>query len=55
MKSDFRNRHKPLVTALKRAGYKVDDVAQQEKRTVITVTAPAQSAMDEPKRDAPGV
>lgn len=54
MKTGSRNRQKPLLTALKKAGYKVDDVAQGEKRTVITVSAPVQSAADKPKRRAHG-
>ena len=32
------NRHKPILTALKRSGYKVDEVLEQDKKIVITVS-----------------
>jgi hypothetical protein len=32
------NRYAPLKTALKRAGYKVDEIEKQGKRTVIAVS-----------------
>ena len=39
LKFGFFIQHKPLLTALKRAGYKVDEVEKQEKRTVITISS----------------
>ena len=38
MKNGFLDRHKPIVTALKEAGYQVDEVVEQEKKTVITIS-----------------
>ena len=45
MKFIFSNRQdgnvdhqKPLVKALKRAGYKVDEIVKRKKKTVITVS-----------------
>ena len=38
MKLRFFDRHKPILTALKRAGLKVDEVVEQDKRIVITVS-----------------
>ena len=50
MKTGFFNRHKPLLTALKRAGFKVDNAVEQNKKTVITVTPAKQSAADVQKK-----
>jgi hypothetical protein len=32
-------RYKPVLTALKKAGFKVVEVVKQEKKTIITVSA----------------
>ena len=38
MKFDFTDRYRPMLTALKKAGLKVDEVVKQDKKTVITVS-----------------
>ena len=38
MKNGFLDRHKPILTALKEAGFQVDEVVEQEKKTVITIS-----------------
>jgi hypothetical protein len=38
METGDLNRYAPLKTALKKAGYKVDEVEKQGKRTVIAVS-----------------
>ncbi|MCL1813499.1 MAG: hypothetical protein FWG29_08270 [Treponema sp.] len=38
MKNGFLDRHKPILTALKEAGFQVDGVVEQEKKTVITIS-----------------
>lgn len=49
MKKDD-SRLKPVLTALKKAGYKVDEVAEQGKKTVITVSAGKTAANDKLKK-----
>ena len=43
MKSGFHGRRKPIVKALKKAGFKVNEVIKQEKKTVIIVTHDAEN------------
>jgi hypothetical protein len=38
MRKTGHDRHKPLKTALKKAGYKVNKVEQSNKKTVFTVS-----------------
>jgi hypothetical protein len=38
METGNLNRYAPLETALKKAGYKVDEIEKQGKRTVIAVS-----------------
>ena len=38
MKIGCLDRYKPILTALKKAGFKVDEVVEQDKKTVITVS-----------------
>jgi hypothetical protein len=38
-----------MLTALKKAGFKVENLEQQDKKTVITVTPVVQNAKDGPK------
>jgi hypothetical protein len=44
MKKGGADRHKPLLSALKKAGFKVENLEQQGKKTVITVTPVIQNA-----------
>ena len=44
MKFCFINRHKSMLKALEKAGYIVDEVVEQEKKTVITVSPAAKEA-----------
>jgi hypothetical protein len=39
MKNGSLIRHKTILTALKRAGYKVVEVVEQDKKTVIAVSS----------------
>jgi F0F1-type ATP synthase epsilon subunit len=38
MKMGDINHHKPMLTALKKAGFKVVEVVKQDKKTLITVS-----------------
>ena len=38
MQKDEVDRHKPIIAALKKAGFKVENLEQQGKKTVITVS-----------------
>ena len=38
MKFSLKDRHKSLMIALKKAGFKVDEVTQHDKKTVLTVS-----------------
>ena len=51
MKSGARDHHNPLVTALKEAGFTVDGVVKQDKKTIITVSPAEQSAERAPKSE----
>ena len=42
MKNGFLDRHKSILTALKEAGFQVDEVVEQEKKTVITISPAAE-------------
>ena len=44
MKNGFLDRHKPILTALKEAGFQVDEVVEQEKKTVITISPAAENS-----------
>jgi len=39
---DF-DRYKPILTVLKKAGFKVVEVVEQDKKTVITVSPPCRT------------
>jgi hypothetical protein len=53
MKIRCKKRHEPILTALKEAGFKVDTVEQEEKKTVITVT-PAEQNTESSKSHVTG-
>jgi hypothetical protein len=44
MKNGFLDRHKPILTALKEAGFQVDEVVEPEKKTVITISPAAENS-----------
>ena len=44
MKNGFLERHKSILTALKEAGFQVDKVVEQEKKTVITISPAAENS-----------
>jgi predicted RNA-binding protein len=50
MKIEINDRHKPVVTALKKAGYQVDEITEQEKKTIITISPAKQSSIGRPKK-----
>ena len=51
MKFCFINRHKSMQKALEKAGYKVEEVVKQEKKTIITVSPAAKKApLKKPRR-----
>ena len=43
MENSFTDRSKPILTAIKKAGLKVDKVDKRGKKTVITVTPAGKS------------
>ena len=45
MKKEKTNRLKPVLAALKKAGFTVEEVAEQGKKTVITVAPADQNAL----------
>jgi hypothetical protein len=53
MKTDNFDRYIPLETALKEAGFKVDEVEKQGKKTVVTVTRYVQNGENSSSRQYP--
>ena len=51
MEFGFSGRHKPILKALKKAGFNVDEVVEQDKKTVITISSAGQNTNGEVKSE----
>ena len=51
MKIGGEKRHKPIITALKEAGYTVETLEQQGKKIVITVSQAKKTASKRKKKE----
>ena len=51
MEFGFFDRHKSILKALKKVGFKVGEVVEQEKKTVITVSTARQNTNGEVRNE----